>query len=706
MLSKPSDWLAGRLVVELGGRIAVGACGSLLAEAGATVVFVEPRDPGQATGKFADRPLFASRKRSLAVDPDDPSDQALVAALVARADIVLTSSDWDFLGGLNRMDVPPQVTVCNITALGPRCGRRGLTEPEVQALTGVAYSSGFPDAGPTVLRIPVLEYSAAVFAAAACVAAFGAMRESGAAQRIEVSLFNCAIHLLAAFLPPVFQGEEPGRYGNGHPLAAPWNAYPTRDGWILFCSASDVQWQKFCELIGRPELAVDPRYRRIADRAKNRGEVDAIVSDWTRRFEAAACLESLAQVGLAGGEIVSLQRLPDEANVRHRRTIVREIRQGLQPSTLLPADVLTTTLANRQSRSSVPAPDADRAWLTSAALQPIVRKPEGAGRPRLPLEGVRVIEIGQYTTAPLSARHLAMYGADICKIEPPLGDAARAWAPLVDGISVFFSISNSGKTCYTVDLKSPQGLGSLEELIRSADVLVENLKPGSLAALGLGPDRLRALNPQIVYCSISGFGHQSAYPGRPAFDTVVQAMSGIMDANTVGGMPLKAGVSVCDVMGGQMALFAIMAALYHRETSGRGADLDLSMQDIAIWVTARLWNGEIPEQQFGRMLACRDGHVLSRDGELPATLDLAALDRVDAVRKLAAAGVMSVPVRTIREALESEDGKQLAPLDVRRLPDGSAIPLLAPPLEMAPLALQYGNPPGKAIALERLQAAQ
>lgn len=701
MLSRPSEWLKGRLVVEMGGRLSVGVCGTLLSQAGATVVFVEPRATGERAGKFANRELFSAGKRSLAVDPDSATDAALVADLIAKADIVLTSSDLDFFASALLTEVSPGVTVCNFSAIGRDSGEHGLTEPEVQALAGVAHTSGFPDGAPTVLRIPVLEYSAAVFGSAACAAALSVMRAGGSPQRIDVSLFECAIHLLASFLPSVFQGESPGRLGNGHPLAAPWNAYPTTDGWLLFCTASDVQWQKFCETSGRAELAADEKFKQIADRARHRAEVDAIVSAWTRQYDTETCLDRLARAGLAGGEIVPLGMLPGEANVVHRRSIVTAGIPGSHETILVPQGILATGTPDKTWQPTIPVLDAGRNWLATTRFEPLGNKTKER-RSGLPLEGVRVIEIGQFTTAPLSARHLAMYGAEIIKIEPPMGDAARAWAPLVDGISMFFSISNSGKTCYKVDLRSPDGLKKLEDLVRCSDVLVENLKSGSLAALGLSAERMLELNPRLIYCPITGFGNHSAYPGRPAFDTVVQAMSGIMDANAVNGMPLKAGVSVCDVMGGEVALFAIMAALYDRQTSGRGTVLDLSMQDIAIWVTARLWNNGVPEAQFGRMFKCSDGYVLISSGDLPRDAAIADKSRDEVVSLLRRAAVRCVPVQTIPEALNSAVGMQLQPVTRYRTPTGRIIPLLASPVAMWPAELKCGTPPREAICLENV----
>ncbi len=163
--------------------------------------------------------------------------------------------------------------------------------------------------------------------------------------------------------------------------------------------------------------------------------------------------------------------------------------------------------------------------------------------PPLPLAGVRVVELGQYTTVPLVGRHLASLGAEVIKVEPMEGDAARQWAPHRDGTSYFFVMSNSGKRSLGVDLRSPQGADFFRRLLRTADVLIENMKPGSLARLGLSQAALAALNSRLVYVAITGFGADSAYTERPAFDTVVQAMCGIMDVTRSGDTPLKAGIS-------------------------------------------------------------------------------------------------------------------------------------------------------------------
>lgn len=707
MVSASSEWLAGRLVIEIGGRISVGVCGSLLAQAGATVVFVETRGGADRSGKFSDRALFSAGKCSLAVKPGDPADEAALADLLRRADIVLTSSDWDCAIAALPIEFPRSATICNFTALGAESGEVGLTEVDVQALSGVAHTSGFPDGPPCALRMPILEYSAGTYGSAACVAALASMRDVGKPQRIEVSLFACAIHALASFLPSVFQGEDPGRFGNGHPITAPWNAYPSSDGWLVFCSASDAHWTRFCQAFGRPELAQDTRFRRVADRVRNRAAVDAIVAECTRGYDTKTCVCLFNHAGLAIGEIVSIDRLTEEVNVRHRRSIAASVVPGTAERVPVPRSILATRIAPSTWVPHIPPVDGDRERLRETRFRPLAD--DGPSRPRaarredgeyLPLRGVRVVEIGQFTTAPLAARHLAMYGAEIAKIEPPSGDAAREWAPMIDGVSCFFSMSNSGKTCYHVDLKTPDGLSKLEDLLRRSDVLVENMKPGSLAALGLDVTRLMEINPSLIYCPISGFGSDSAYANRPAFDTVVQAMSGIMDANAIGGIPLKSSVSVCDFMGGEVALFAISAALYHRRDSGAGAVLDLSMQEIAIWMTASLWKKGGFSVPVGRMVQCCDGYVLAGTEEVPAPAASGTVSRAEAVAICRQAGVHCVPVRTVAEALHDAPPAQAGLLvRMHRASTGSEIPILASPVSISPMALRPGLPPDRPCAI-------
>jgi crotonobetainyl-CoA:carnitine CoA-transferase CaiB-like acyl-CoA transferase len=193
-----------------------------------------------------------------------------------------------------------------------------------------------------------------------------------------------------------------------------------------------------------------------------------------------------------------------------------------------------------------------------------------------------VIEIGQYTTAPLVGKHLAALGADVVKIEAPEGEVSRTWSPGQHGTSYFFALNNTDKRTISLDLKDAEDRAYLWTLLAGADVLVENLRPGVLAKLGFDRHALADINPSLIYCSISGFGIDTAYPSRPAFDTVIQAMGGLMDLTRSDGEPVKVGASAADIFGGQIALFAIAARLA-APWGGEGKFIEIAMQDVAAW---------------------------------------------------------------------------------------------------------------------------
>ncbi|MDD9908565.1 MAG: CoA transferase [Ahrensia sp.] len=197
-----------------------------------------------------------------------------------------------------------------------------------------------------------------------------------------------------------------------------------------------------------------------------------------------------------------------------------------------------------------------------------------------PLEGVRILDMTRVLAGPYCTALLADLGAEIIKLEPLHGDDYRHIGPFVDGESALFSLSNRGKKSIALNLKAERGLQIALEIADQVDVVVENFRPGVAARIGLGPDTLRERNPRLVYCSISGFGQTGPMKDQPAYDLVVQAMSGLMAATgEEGGQPLKTGESIADLTGGLFGSWGILAALVHKGRTGEGATLDVSMYD-------------------------------------------------------------------------------------------------------------------------------
>lgn len=197
-----------------------------------------------------------------------------------------------------------------------------------------------------------------------------------------------------------------------------------------------------------------------------------------------------------------------------------------------------------------------------------------------PLAGIRVLDMTRVMSGPFSTALLADLGAEVIKLEPMTGDDYRHIGPFKDGESALFLLMNRGKKSIALDLKKSEGLELARAIAATCDVAVENFRPGVAARLGLGYDDLAAANPAIVYASISGFGQSGPLSQRPAYDLVVQAMSGMMAATgEEGGEPLKVGESIGDLAAGLFASWAIMAALFQRERTGRGSHIDVAMFD-------------------------------------------------------------------------------------------------------------------------------
>jgi formyl-CoA transferase len=220
----------------------------------------------------------------------------------------------------------------------------------------------------------------------------------------------------------------------------------------------------------------------------------------------------------------------------------------------------------------------------------------------LPLEGITVIAVEQAVAAPFCSSRLADAGATVIKVERPEGDFARAYDVAAKGQSSYFVWLNRGKQSVVVDLSTRSGREQLEELIANADVLLQNLKPGSMDKLGFALDRIRKDYPALICCTITGYGDEGPYAHRKAYDLLIQAESGL--ASITGGPegPSRVGVSIVDIATGATAHASILEALFARTRTGKGADIRISMFDVmADWLAVPLLNSEAgnPPKRMG-----------------------------------------------------------------------------------------------------------
>ncbi len=242
------------------------------------------------------------------------------------------------------------------------------------------------------------------------------------------------------------------------------------------------------------------------------------------------------------------------------------------------------------------------------------------------LDGVRVLDMTNVLAGPFATLHLALAGAEVVKIENPEGgDLARKLGNVPELtqqlMGTSFLAQNSNKKSITLNLKEDAGKEIFTRLVKTADLLVENFRPGVLARLGFGWPVLQQMNPRLIYCAISGFGQTGPDADKPAYDQIIQGLSGEMAVNGDERLnPLRAGFPVCDTVGGLNAAFAMMGALYYRERTGRGQFIDVAMLDSIMpllgWVAANWLIGGKPPQLLGNdnMTAAPSGTFKTCDG--------------------------------------------------------------------------------------------
>lgn len=353
-----------------------------------------------------------------------------------------------------------------------------------------------------------------------------------------------------------------------------------------------------------------------------------------------------------------------------------------------------------------------------------------------PLTSVKVVELARILAGPWAGQLLADLGADVIKVESRGGDDTRSWGPPFvdneDGTrdAAYFHAANRGKSSQVIDFTTNEGQAAVRLLIEDADVVIENFKVGGLAKYGLDYASLAALNPGLVYCSITGFGQDGPYAARPGYDFIVQGMSGIMDVTgDPSGPPQKIGVAYADILTGLYAVVGIQAALWQRRTTGRGQHIDMALFDVMVGTLANqalnyLVSGRTPERignahpnivpyevyptadgwfvlaagndaQFKRVWACLDlpedprfatneGRVAARD-EVGSTIAAATRlwNRDELLLRLDAIGVPAGPINTVAQALNDP---QIAAREMVRMfprPDGGSVPGLRMPIRFS-----------------------
>jgi len=242
-----------------------------------------------------------------------------------------------------------------------------------------------------------------------------------------------------------------------------------------------------------------------------------------------------------------------------------------------------------------------------------------------PLEGIKILDLSRVLAGPYCTMMLADFGANIIKIEPPeVGDDSRHFGPFVGKESAYFMSLNRNKRSITLNFKSEKEKDLFREMVKQADVVVENYRPGTMEKFGLGYEELKKINPKIIYAACSGFGHSGPYMLKPAYDIIVQAMGGIMSiTGPESGEPTRVGASVGDVIAGMFTAYGVMLAMYHRERTGEGQKVDVGMLDCQLAILENAiaryeTSGDVPKPLGNRhpsitpfaSFTAKDGHII------------------------------------------------------------------------------------------------
>jgi formyl-CoA transferase len=293
------------------------------------------------------------------------------------------------------------------------------------------------------------------------------------------------------------------------------------------------------------------------------------------------------------------------------------------------------------------------------------------------LSGIRVLDLTNVLSGPFATLHLALLGAEVIKIENPVdGDLARKLGnvPALNDqlMGTSFLAQNANKKSLTLNLKDPQGVEIFRRLAKNADVIVENFRPGVMERLNLGYGVLSKTNPRLIYCAISGFGQTGPDALKPAYDQIIQGLSGVMAINGDETLnPLRCGFPVCDTVGGLNAAFAIMGALYHRERSGEGQFIDIALLDSIMplmgWVAANLLIGGQQPVLMGNdnFTAAPSGTFATQDGYINIAAN--KQEQWEAVADLLGVPELKTDPRFAKRDNRKKNRKELTPLLEARL---------------------------------------
>ena len=674
---KHREALAGIKVVDLSGTIASAVAGMLLGDYGAEVIHLPPptwRDAGDMPGLA----VWHRNKLCSALDWTSEAEVEVVRQLLRGADLCLTSDDTTVARlGISSEALPALIHLHMPARVPLEAG--GLDVDNLLAATsGVALRQGSFEGGAIDLVTPYVSYEQGLWAATAVVAALVEREKSSFGQQVVVDGIHGSIVANIATL--VMDPDAPSintAVGPGGPNP-PYSSYRCADGQWLFLGAPTPKFQQASfDALGIPEIWTDPRVGGEFTKLhtpENRGWVreklaSAFASQtssyWLEKLEAAD-----VPIGLVGDNSGWLDD-PQILAIGQRK-VVTDPRLGETVMGGLLVELFDTPAQAPAPRRFLPLSELPE-WAAKRADRPAPAGQAAGVTGRGPLDGIRVLNLGAMLAGPYAGMLMAELGADVVKVEPRGGDVFR----------MVGSHYNRGMRSLEVDLRNSIGHASFLELVGVSDVVIDNYRLGVLGRLAIDYGSLKAVKPDVISVSITGFGETGPSAYRPAFDPMIQATSGMQKSQGGDSDPVFIGVAVNDVSSGCAAAFAACLALFHRARTGEGQRASTSLAAASVFMQSGelVQYADCPAPRVGgrdfagptvldRFYPAADGQVRvmakSIDQFVEAgllssaslgdaeTVDaisraLRPLSRQDAIALLETHGIVAVPARNISE---------------------------------------------------------
>jgi benzylsuccinate CoA-transferase BbsF subunit len=532
--------LTGFTVVQIGRGAAAAVCGRLLADVGAQVTCI---DPGAGTV------LLDYLNHDKAVAREEIERRKALAS----ATLVVCEAPCD-LTGLRRVNASAiVVTISPYGETGPRANDPA-TDLTLFFASGISrlLTGQVDDLAEPPIR-PVGEQSAFIGGLAAACAGMHASLGNQSGAAIDVSIHEALATLAMTELARAGLGKKSWdrkRVSDGN--GATVTILPASDGYAAISPREEKQWASWLEAMGSPAWGADSRFATKADRVNNWDALHALMSQWSRHHDKQWIADTAQRAHVPSFPLREVAEHLDTPQMRHRRYYAPHEVAGKAIRRPGPPFGLTIVASNRKQRA-----------------------PTGP----LPLSGIRVLDFSWVIAGPTTTRYLAAMGAEVIKIEAPgRGDPGRA--------TELHTVLGQAKKSIALDLKKPQAVEVVRALAARSDILIENFATGVMDRLGLGPEGLKAVNPDLIYISASGMGRTGPDAQAVAYGTLLQCYSGFAGLNRHPEVAPRVGFAWLDPMCGLMLAFVAAAALWHRQQQGGVARVDFSMIEAMLWTMA------------------------------------------------------------------------------------------------------------------------